>query len=121
MFLIIGSMSVFSQEIQSFNSAEEKIVFNKKSGLDKYLGIDISYTYELKLKSEVPKESLIKLAKHFFEDVIDVQTFEIDQKKYVSILTKGSQKNNNVSREIPTELNEEFKFEKRIYHLSNPK
>lgn len=111
------SFLTFSQNNNEFTSAEERIVYNKKNNLNKYTGIDISYTYELNLNSEVPAESLKKIGHHFFKNIIDVQFFEENNKKYVAYLTEGSLGNNEISREIPAQLNNEFIFAKRTYHL----
>jgi hypothetical protein len=115
-FLTFSLISL-AQNDDYFGSAEEKIVYNKNNGLNKYAGINISYTYELHLKSEIPKESLEKIGNHFFNHLVDIQIFESDNKKYISYLTEGSQRNNNISREIPAKLNSEFIFSKRTYHL----
>lgn len=114
----MGVVYSYSQNL-SFESAEELIVYNKSNNIPKYKGINIEYNYKVFLKDDVPEDSYSKLANHFFSHVLATQVYDIDGQKYFSILTKGSQENNNVSREVPKELNNQLVFNKRKYHLSD--
>lgn len=54
-----------SQAQQSFNSAEEKIVYNKNNGLYKYEGILIEYSYALNNSGKIAESDLQKIKEIF--------------------------------------------------------
>jgi hypothetical protein len=92
MLLFLLVIANKSQAQQSFNSAEEKIVYNKNNGLPKYDGIEIEYSFILKNPEET-KDSDIQEIKNLFPNHKDVRIANVNENTYLYILTEGDRLN----------------------------
>ena len=117
-FLFVYSFtSVFGQQNLEFQSAEEKIVYNKSNGLNKYDGVAVEYTYQVLDNKNLEEDEIIELANTYFNNILDTDYYSVDGKVYISILTDGSLSNHEGSFKLRDGLYKRFIFYKRRYHL----
>lgn len=118
LFLFVGALSnLNAQQNVDFQSAEERIVYNKVNNLNKYEGVAVEYTYQV-LDGVKPDESEIhELANSYFTEILDIDVYTIDGAVYISFLTEGKHSNHEGSFQLRDELFKKFEFSKRNYHL----
>lgn len=92
MLLFLLVITYKSKAQQSFNSAEEKIVYNKNNGLPKYDGIEIEYSFILKNPEET-KDSDIQEIKDLFPNHKDDRIANVNDNTYLYIQTEGDRLN----------------------------
>lgn len=121
--LLIGSIfitsSAFSQQIdnQDFGSPEERIVYNKQNNIPHYDGILVEYEYRITTESENSDQEWLDLCGTYFEGLIGVDVYAVNNMIYFSALTEGSSLNNQSSYSIPVDLGYQIEFVRRRYHL----
>ena len=119
--LIVLSISYIAQSQQTpvFQSAEEKIVFNKANQLDKYDGVAIEYTFQVIVDNGMTQNDLDSIAQKYFMEVLAVDAYQADGLKYISVLTNGKRSNHQGSFDLVDTSAGKFEFESRTYHLKH--
>ena len=115
--LFVNALTLAQSSIPSFNSAEERIVYNKNHNLDKYDGVLVEYAYEIICENVCSDVDLIGLASSFFEATVEIEIYEQDGDRFLSILTEGSVENHAASFDLRDLEFKKFEFYKRTYHL----
>jgi hypothetical protein len=105
-----------SQAQQSFNSAEEKIVYNKNNGLYKYEGILIEYSYALNNSGKIAESDLQKI-KEIFPSALKFRLESENGQSLLYILTEGDRKNHDRYNEALAKFPELIEKGKRNYLL----
>lgn len=84
-----------SQLVHNFQSAEERIVYNKKQQLpNKYEGVLIQYSYLLKEEAyQLGEKGLKALVNEKFKAIESIEFQKMGEQIYLQILTEGHREN----------------------------
>ena len=118
--LFVFSLSIaWSQNSENldFSSPEERILFNKKNGFEKYSGVLIEYVYIIEEGYSVSDESATSFFTNAFKNYIDVSFYKDGENSKMSVLTKGKIENHNIAFNLEREFEFRVSLSKRKYHL----
>ena len=110
--------SSFSQVNNSqFNTAEERIVYNKANHLDRYEGVLIEYVFEIESDANLLESELTAHASTLFSKYINSLLYTLEHTSYFAVITEGDLENHSLVQDLERAFDFELSSTERRYHL----
>lgn len=108
----------FSQvDNNQFNSAEERIVYNKANQLDRYEGVLIEYVFEIESDANLLESELTAHASTLFSKYINSLLYTLEHTSYFAVITEGDLENHSLVQDLERAFDFELSSTERRYHL----
>ena len=102
---------------QQFTTAEERIVYNKANGINKYEGVLIEYVYLLNDEFSITPEQSEDACSSLFTKYVTSTMYEDQGSTYLVVLTEGDRANHDFALELERKFEFKLAVESRKYHL----
>lgn len=117
LFIGLSFTTVAQVDNRNFGDAEERIIYNKANGLDRYDGILIEYIFQITLNGSYTESELKKTSSNLFTNYISSTTYKEEHLEYFAVITKGNIENHLKVQDFEREFDFEIYSINRRYHL----